>query len=451
MALDFTVLKKIINENDRVLVGVSGGADSMCLLDLVYKFSKVVNFDFFAVHVNHGIRGEEALRDENFVKDFCEKREIRFICEKVNAIEFAKKHLKTLEQAARELRYNVFDSILTKLNADKLLVAHHKDDQAETVLMHILRGSSLKGARGMLRESENIRRPLLNFSRVEIEEYNNKNDIEYLTDSTNFDSKYTRNYLRNIIMPALKEIYPNVTTSLCSFAEKCTKDEDFICQTININRVKCKNGEVELKIKDLGVHYSVASRLIKRACEELNVFADIEEKHINDIIKIKDRQNGKSINLPHDLIAYKNYDSIILTKNRFNKTKANIKFKVGEQEFPNFGTIIVEKVREWDQNIFKRGELFVDLQKIPQNAVWRCRKTGDVFKKFGSGDKNLSEFLSDRKIAKTKRDVIPVLASEDKILVVIGEEISENVKITEKTKNIGKITFQLKNDALKIS
>ena len=441
MALNSNILNGFIKDNDCVLVGVSGGEDSMCLLNLIYQYSKECCFNFYAVHVNHGIRGEEALRDQNFVEEFCKERKIPFILRNVDSVKYAKESLKTLEQAARDLRYDVFNNLMQELKANKLFVAHHKDDQAETVLMHILRGSSLKGAVGMTAVKGNIYRPLLSASRKDIEEYNIVNKIAHVTDSSNNDSKYTRNYLRNVIIPKLKEIYPNVVNSLCNFALNCEKDEDYILNYTNIPDVICKNNEVYIEISSLNRHYSVSSRLIKKACEKLGVFADIEQKHINNIILLKDKQNGKQIELPHNLIAIKNYNSIIIMKVK-EKKEMQIPFKLGVFKFDDFGELIIEKVDKNAINLKNKDYLFVDLDKIPQNAVIRFRKIGDVFKKFCSGEKKLSEYFTDKKIPKIKRNLIPLVASGKNVLIISGVEISDSVKVSQETNNVLKITVR---------
>lgn len=441
MPLNLNVLNNFIQENDCIIVGVSGGADSMCLLDLINKYKCACKFKIYAVHINHGIRGDEALRDQNFVSEFCEKRNINCIIKSVDAIKFAKENSKTLEQAARILRYDVFENLIKELNANKLFVAHHKDDQAETILMHILRGSGLKGAKGMLSNSNKIYRPLLNISRKEIEEYNRNNGIEFLTDSTNFDNKHVRNYIRNKIIPELCEIYPNVVNALCGFAENCEKDDEFINLNVDFNKIKRINDEIYLNINET-MHYSIISRMIRFACEELGVYADIEQKHIKDVVSLIDKQNGKSINLPHNLVAIKDYDNIIISLKKEEMLLVEQDFKLGVIEFGEFGNIIVEKV-EAKVN-YKKAEkcLYVDLDKIPSNAIIRFRKDGDKFKKFGGGEKNLSDYFIDKKVSKRKRDYIPVVASGNKVLVVLGVEISDAVKVTQETKNVARIKIQ---------
>ena len=168
MALKPNVLSKYVKKNDGVLVGVSGGADSMCLLHLLKEYSKDVEIKILAVHVNHNLRDQEAKRDEDFVCDYCKKNEIPFRSVHIKTKEYAEKNGKTIEQAGRELRYDAFERLKKEEGLNKVLIAHHSSDQAETVLMHIARGSSIKGASGMSDIMEGIARPLLNVSKEEV-------------------------------------------------------------------------------------------------------------------------------------------------------------------------------------------------------------------------------------------------------------------------------------------
>jgi len=438
MVFNKNILKEFISEKDCVLVGVSGGADSMCLIDLINRYRKDCVFKFYAVHINHNLRNEEALRDQNFVEEFCEKNNIPFIKESIDTLGFANKNLKTVEQAGRELRYQVFEKLMKTLNANKLFVAHHKDDQAETVLMHILRGASLKGASGIKKQQGYIYRPLLNFSRKQIEKYNKENGVDYIIDSSNKDIKYTRNYIRNVVMPAIEKAYPNATSALCSFAEDCLVVENFIDSQVQKEYVEKSNDKVYINIEGLRKNFVLASRLIKFSLESLGVFADIEKKHIVSIINLSKKENGKSINLTNGLVAYKEYNFIVILKQEEN-VKTKIDFNIGCFDF-NGKKITIEKIPYKKDMAFEGGCLFLDYDKIPKDVCFRTREVGDSFKKFGSGTKSLSDYFIDKKVSKRKRDNILLLASGSKVLCVVDYEISDDVKITSNTKNIIKIS-----------
>jgi len=441
MTLNKEVLKGYVCNNDKVVVGVSGGADSMCLLSLLLECKKYVDFSVIAIHINHNIRNEEAVRDEEFVRKFCLENSVEFKSVHINTLSYAKKQGKTIEQAARELRYDVFNKVLKLEKANKLFIAHHKDDQAETVLMHILRGASIKGARGMSDISDKICRPLLNFSRHQIVEYNKINNIDFIKDSSNDDVHYSRNYIRHEVLPKLEKIYPNVVTALSSFASKCARDDDFIESLVPLEFLMSDGNKAELSDKIYNLNYALSSRLIKKAFESLNVFADIEEKHIKDVLNLFTLKNGSSINLPHEVKAYKEYNKVVIIKDKKIKS-FSINFKLEEFNFEGYGKISSHILEEGTEIKFEKGEHYVDYAKIPKTAIWRNKKDGDIFAKFGSGSKKLCDYFTDKKVPLRIRDRIPVLAVGNKILVVAGLDISESVKITNNTQKIVKITYE---------
>lgn len=441
MTLDFNVLRKYIIKNDKVLVGVSGGADSMCLLDLVYKYSKLVDFEFCAIHINHHIRDKEAKRDEDFVKQYCLNNGIDCKVIHIDAKQYAVGQGKTVEQAGRELRYQEFNKELEQRGASKILVAHHSGDQAETILMHISRGSSMKGARGMLEKNGNIVRPLLQFSKEQILEYIENNGIPCIEDSSNQETKYARNFVRLEVLPKLKELYPDIEKTLCAFASHCSRDEDFIESILPKNIVIENKGKVYISKDIINTHMAVSTRLVKKAFEMLQVFADVEEKHIMMVLQLFELKNGSEISLPHNVIAFKEYDNVALVLGKKkNKITENI-FTLGETKIKGYGSIFAVDITGKQDPEFGDGNHYVDYQKIPMNAVWRTRQEGDVFSKLGAGSKKLADYFTDKKVPKRIRDLIPILAVGNKVLVVAGFDISDWVKISADTEQIVKLIY----------
>ena len=441
MKVSCKVFDGLITKNDRVLIGVSGGTDSMCLLHLLSKARQEIGFEIIAVHINHKLRAEESDRDEDFVKEYCEKNDIKLVCKSVDVLNHAKKYGKTVEQAARELRYEVFESIMQKEKATMLAVAHHKDDQAETVLMHIARGSSLRGAMGMQIKSGNIIRPLLNFTRQDIEEYNKENKIPSVKDSSNDDVNYNRNYIRHKVIPALGKIYPDVVNSLYKFASKCAIDESFIQSVVPYNLVEVSEKAVKIKAEVDGLHQAIKTRIAKYAFERLGAYFDIEEKHILEVLELFKMKNSSKINLPFKITAYKEYDGVVLTLNKFEITNSVYQFAKGKTVVKGYGEIHVKVLTEKQSPEFGDGNHYVDFESIPTTAVWRTRQDGDVFAKIGSGTKKLNDYFTDKKIPVRLRDSIPVLASENKVFVVAGLDISDSVKITAGTDIIAQISY----------
>lgn len=441
MELNKRVLDGFIYSGDKVIVACSGGADSMCLLSLMLEKQKDTDFEIIALHVNHNIRDKEADRDEQFVREFCKKNNVEFVCVSVNAIEYAKKHKMTLEQGARVLRYKAFNDEMQRRKANKIAVAHHKDDQTETVLMHIFRGSAIKGASGMSAVLGNIIRPLLDFSRNDIEEYNSIHNINSQEDSTNTDLNYTRNYIRHSVLPQIQKAYPFAQNAICEFAKKCKTDDDYIESMLPLGLLKREKNQVEILFEAKDLHPAIKFRLYKKAFEELGVFADIEYKHlklINDIFNLK---SGAVKSFPHSLCATKSYNGIIISKKKDKPKYKEQAFCFGKIVFDGFGVATISEVDDYQQVQFDNKSHYVDLEKIPVSAVWRTRKLGDVFAKLGSGSKKLNDYFTDKKVPQAMRDIIPVLAVENRVLVVAGMDISEKVKITPGTEQFVKISY----------
>lgn len=441
MKLDYNALNPYVFKGDKVIVACSGGADSMCLLSLLMQKQKETDFELVVLHVNHNIRDKEADRDEQFVREFCEKNNLKFTCTAVKALEYAKKYAKSVEQSARELRYEEFRKTLEKEKANKIAVAHHKDDQAETILMHIFRGSSIKGASGMASVSGNIIRPLLDFSRKDIEEYNKQNKVPSVEDSTNSDVNYRRNFLRHQVLPEVEKIYPGAVNALCEFAKRCKIDDDFIESQVPVALLKAGKTEVKIMQEADEKPVAVKIRLIKKAFEKIGVFADIEQKHLRAVLELFKMKSGASVSLPCSLYGVKVYDGVVISKKKIKEKQTEKPFVLGEVDFKGFGQIYAINITDKQDPEFGDGNHYLDLAKIPFSAVWRTRKDGDLFTKFGSGTKKLNDYFTDKKVERALRDQIPVLAVGNKILAVAGMDISENVKITSKTEQIIKIIY----------
>lgn len=441
MALNKSILNGFLGKGDKILVGVSGGADSMCLLSLVNEFAKDVDISFIAVHVNHNLRDEEAVRDEKFVCDFCKSQGINVKSVHINVVSYAEKENKTIEQAARELRYEVFRKLLKEQGANKILVAHHQGDQAETVLMHIARGSSIKGASGMQGLKGEVLRPLLVYSKEKIIEYCKNNNIAFIEDSSNSDIKYTRNFIRNVVIPKMKEVYPTIEANLCAFSKMCLRDDEFIESILPLEKIKVEKDKVS--ISDIsGLHSAISTRLVIKAFEKLDAVVDMEEKHILQVIELFKMKNGSEVSLPNKLYAYKEYDNVVIVKGKKKSKLLEQKFILGETKIKGYGSIYALDISGKQEPEFGDGNHYLDMQKVPFSAVWRTKKDGDIFAKLGSGSKKLADYFTDKKIPKRIRETVPVLAVGNKILVVAGFDISEGVKLTSKTEQIIKIIYQ---------
>ncbi len=410
-------------KNSVIAVALSGGKDSMCLLNLLLKAQKTHNLTVKAVNIDHSIRGENSEADSNFVKNYCEKLgvELRFF--KVDAISYAKENNLSLEEGARALRYQVFDSLLNENFADFIATAHHLSDNFETVLLNIFRGTGIKGLTGIPKKRDKFIRPLLELSRQDIDDYVAKNNLPFVTDDSNFDNNYTRNYLRNEIIPKILEKFPSSETSV-SRLTKILKDENEYLDSLALSHIENKNDKYYLNKTLPPVLFKRATKII---LNNLGITKDYESVHLDDAVKLTSLPSGSKITLPKNVVAVNEYDKIAFFI---------IKNKPSEEVFNYTGesfTFLGKKYEISDKKL--ENSLAFDKDKIPKNAVIRNKKDGDVFKKFGGGTKKLKDYLIDKKIPRIDRNKIPLLAVDNNILLIFGVEISDDIKVTANTKN----------------
>lgn len=429
------ILENTPYKDGRVVgVALSGGRDSIALCHALKEAGENV----VAINVEHGIRGEASKADSAFVSDFCKERGIKLYSFSVDAPAYAKEHGKTIEQSARILRYRVFDKCLFDGVCDVVALAHHADDQAETILMRILRGTGTKGLVGMKEVNGKYIRPLLRYTREDIDEYVKANALPYVEDETNADLSYSRNFLR-AELARLKERYPDLSNSFARLSRVADETEEYLDSVLP--ELTLKDGEVYISSADCANSF-VLKRLVLRACEMLGVSQDIEEKHLLSVVELSQNETGKRLNLSHGIVAHKDANGIVVT--RENATCANdcdtdnicVPFAVGE--FENIG-VSVEYAQEVVKEEARAGALFADFDKIPSGAVIRTRRDGDFICKFGGGTKSVGDFLTDKKIPLRTRDSLKVVAKGSEVFAIFGVEISEKVKVDEQTRRIVKL------------
>jgi len=429
---EFIKEKKLFSPGDVIGIAVSGGADSMSLLHFLSQNAENLDISVVAITVDHMLRGESSVGDAQFVKDWC--RENGIVCLKfsVDAGRIAKEKNIGIEEAAREARYGVFDKLLQENKVDKIALAHHMSDQVETILLHILRGAGLSGASGMDYSRNGLYiRPFLNVSKEEILKYCAVNYVEFVDDESNFDIKYNRNFLRNKIIPELKKRFDGMEQNLVNFGQSCREDNDFILSQVSHEGILASENVVKIPLIYFYYQSSVINRIIFNALSKINVFHDIERKHIELIKELSHGENGKKISLPNNIFAQKEYEYLTLFREEKEVLAEEYPFVVGKTNFANLFEITVKRTKKFN---FSKGFSYIDIAKLPKDAVWRTRKTGDVFTKFGGGTKPLKNYLIDVKIPVRLRDTLPVLASGNEIYCVLGSQISEKVRVDDNTK-----------------
>lgn len=424
--------RQMLRYGDRVAVACSGGKDSMCLLNFLWSHRDELGITVCAVNVDHGIR-ENSANDSEFVINYCQKNGIKVYSFKVNAKQFAEDKKLTLEQGARECRYRVFKSLINKNLVDKIALAHHLQDQAETILLNIFRGTGIGGASGMDYVRDDIYiRPMLDTSKASISAYIESNDIPYVEDETNDNSEYNRNYIRNQIMPLIRNRWQNADSAIVSFGANCREDDSYIESTISSDALLVEDGIARVYINYFINPASYTYRLILRALKAINMNTNIEKKHLKMICNMAlESENGTKISLPNGLTVIKEYNFVTFTNRNIKPSNKAYPFTKGKLDISNFGLIETNIVKK-----FKVGDFthLIDATKLPKDAIWRFRKDGDVFEKFGGGTNSLSDYLIDKKIPLRLRNLTPVLASGSEIYIIAGVEISDKVKVDKSTK-----------------
>lgn len=406
---------------NKLVFAVSGGKDSMALLHFALK-----NLDknkISVVTVHHNLRGEEGERDRDFVVSFCNKQGIECQVYEENIKEFCQENGYTIEQGARIRRHKIFESIVANKKADRVVLAHHKDDQAESILMHIFRGCGLKGLCGMELDTGVILRPLLYTSSEEIKQYIEKEHIEFVQDSTNFELEYSRNKIRNVVIKEIEKVYPNFSTNILRLSEISNEAVKYISkQAPNVYK---QNNCVYLKVSELNEKNIATEQAVINAVETIATRVDLEKCHIDQVFDLIEKENGKTINLPFNVVAVKEYDKIAFYLNQSENIETT-DFQLGLVAFGDW---------EIDISLNNNGGLKADLDKIGK-AIIRTRKQGDSFKRFKGGRKPLGKYLTDVKVAKMQRDNLPILARDNEVLAVLPIEISDGISVDDSTKNI---------------
>lgn len=438
---EFIQRKHMIASGERIVVGVSGGADSMCLLDVLSYLAPVMNFSIQAVHVNHMIRGEEADRDEAFVQAYCMQRGINLQCVHIDVKKMAKETGESLEEAGRKARYEAFESVA---GADKIAVAHHGDDQAETVLYNIFRGSSIRGIGGMRPMRDKVIRPLLCVSRKEIEEYLKEHHIEYCTDSTNLSDEYTRNKIRNVMLPYVQD---NINHNAVENVNELSRDMQEVYGYINsqaqkvyeASRIKMGQDDerIRLNIKMLIKEPSIIRReVIMIALRAVaGTLKNITRKHVNSVEELIEKSVSKKRDLPYGITVIRDYEEIaFLREGQELLLDDNNPFLQLHED--SFELQILNYEGDWEKLTNDYTKVF-DYDKIKGNVEVRKRLPGDYITLDGSGKKKLLKtYFIDEKVPRKQRDKIWVLAEGSHILWVVGYRTSAAYKTDESTKTI---------------
>lgn len=434
----------LISKGDKIVVGVSGGPDSLCLLNILNTLKDEYDLTLIVAHVNHNLR-DEAEFEANFVKETSEKLGLKFYLADVNINKLVKEKKKSCEEVAREYRYKFFNEILKENNANKIAVAHNLNDNAETILMNIIRGSGVEGIKGIRSKKDNLIRPLLCASRIEIEEYCSENKLTPMIDKTNFETLYTRNKIRNNIIPMLQEINPDVLSSINRLGDILSEEDEFISEYVDkmYNEILDKTNGIELdKNKFLTFSHGLKRRILRRAISDFKGnLVDISYKSLENATRIiSNSKNGDMIKIANGLKVIINYDKIkFIPKIETFDYEYELQIP-GNTYIPEIDLVInaeIKKADEVENFIKESNKKFFDIEKTGKKLYVRNRRPGDSFLPNGlNGTKKIKDFFSDLKIPTEERARIPILTNENDIIWVMGFRTSKKFLKDKNTKEV---------------
>ena len=441
----------LLEKGERVIVALSGGPDSTALLAVLASIAKAMDLSLIVAHFNHRLRGAESDKDENYSRDLSEKTGLPFVSGKMD-LRKGNKGLSP-EDFYRRQRYDFLNKISKDYQAHKIALGHNLQDQAETVLLNILRGSGLEGLKGFLpiRDGKFIR-PLMEISRREIISFLDEAGISYRQDSSNENNRYLRNQIRSELIPYLKEKFnPKIEENLAQMAEILRLENEFIRQHVNevlqSSFIQRRQNRILLKISYINkLPSAIRLRLFKTILESLNPakngFSFIHIKSLDNLAQ--KCESGKRVDLPLGIVVRREYDDLILegkkvcSKQREYEYTMNIpgSLYIKERKF----TVRSEITKKENIDFSSKSKVYLDFDKIQQPVIIRNRRDGDWFQPLGmQGRQKIKAFFIDHKMPRYKRNEIMLFVDQLSVIWIGNMRLNERVKITAETKNVLKL------------
>lgn len=428
--LEFIRNNQLIQPGTSLLIGVSGGADSMALLYFMCQYRAVLTCEIAVAHLHHDMRGEAADEDAEYVKRFCDDHRIPFFFKKVDVISLAKMEKITVEEAGRKARYDFFDEVMEQENYDLLATAHHMNDQAETLLIRLLRGTGLKGAMGIPVKQGKVIRPLLCVTRTEIENYCEEHELEMRHDITNDDDSLTRNKIRHQVLPVLNTINASSVKHFSDFSEYVKEAQSFLDLQISEAEEILFGHDLSYCLIDdfFRLHPYLQKQMLRCGIKNAGAtLKDVEKRHLNMILtKLEESATVWSLNLTNQVIVRREYDRLFFEQRESENTAFFCyQIPIDHSDIYHFRNTRV-KVEVLLTNLIKIEEyckkdcsIFLSCDTISITVCLRNRKAGDVIMLPGTeGHKKVKKLLIDRKIPKQQRDKLPLLAVENHVLLI---------------------------------
>jgi tRNA(Ile)-lysidine synthase len=443
---------QLLEPGDLVLVGVSGGADSTALLHLLHAHQKTLGISLQVAHLNHMLRKGVAELDANFVRSLAQKLGLPFTVEAINVEEIAKQKKLGVEEAARMARYQFFEKVAEQIGAQKIAVGHTADDNVETFLMRLLRGSGLRGLCGIPPRRGKIIRPLIKIWRQEIEEYVGKLKLVPRRNHTNYESKYLRNSIRLKLLPQLKIYNLNIKEILLQTILLLTGDyfylEDEAQKALEQVIASENDQQIVLDLKAFKALPQVLQKYCLRLAVE-KIKGDLKQlgfSHFQDILRQLDSTEKWELHFPEEILIIGKEGKLIIGREKAPILAVkSFRYSLpipGEIEIPEVGKKVRSSFVEKMEKGTNPNVAFVDYQALGKEVIVRNKVAGDRFCPLGMmGTKKLQDFFIDEKIPLEEREKIPLLESGGRIIWVAGWRLDEHAKVTEKTQKI--VRFEL--------
>lgn len=443
--LKFIDEKKLIEKNDRVLIGLSGGPDSVFLLHFLKKYSGKLKISLGAVHINHSLRGKEADKDEQFCKKFSDELSVPFYLSRKNIKALASKEKISVEEAGRKIRYKVFAKVLAKAGYTKIATAHNADENAETILLNLIKGTGLSGLSGIPPSRENILRPILILTKNEILDYLDYYNLKYRTDFSNLNDDAERNFLRNQVIPLIKKrLNPSFSNTLLKSSE--------VFRNIN-NIIKKKTDEIanDLVLKKNN-YLSIPLSQLKKIEDEFRgetiryIFnkefgVQISFDDCTKVLSLLNKQAGKSIPIFENIKVIRERTELIIHKEKIEKEIKAFTIILGDTIRINNKKLSIKEtgtIKEISRS--NKNLEYINGDNTSDDFLVRRWVPGDRFFPFGMrGSKKISDFLNEQKISSLKKKEQMILLNQNRIVWAIGLRLDDRFRITSETKRI----FQL--------
>lgn len=446
---------KLFQPTDRLLLAVSGGVDSVVLCDLCAR----AGYSFTIAHCNFGLRGEESERDERFVRSLADKYNVPILVKKFDTRQYAHEHKIAIQEAARNLRYDWFYEVVNGANGEwsmvnrevqtnihhspfiiHILTAHHLDDNIETVLMNMFKGTGISGLRGILPKQGKIVRPLLFATKKRLEAYATEQQLPWVLDSSNTETKYTRNYFRHTIIPLIEKVYPQAVTNMQHTIEHFTEAEILYQQAINLHKKKL------LQYKDAEVHIPVLKLLqaqpLRTVIFEIIKPYNFTSHQANEVLKLLHSESGRYITSTTHRILH-NRKWLIITPLQTEESRTIIIEKDTEQIVFDNMLLQIQRYTDTIPAVTANPHIaLIDAKEVHYPLILRKWRPGDYFYPLGMRKKKkLSRFFIDQKLSKNQKEDIWVIESHKKIIWIMGHRIDDRFKITDTTKKTIRFTI----------